>query len=229
MKSPHHSAIALCAGLALFSAAPLSAGVVSGTSFDVDTQILGLELLAGTVSVDITTGNTGNVLSAADPDASLAQVALDVDLLSLVGVNLDLGILGVEWVNDTTFDLIFGLSDTSVEVASIPPLPPLSVPVPISLVPTIDWDVYNLELGPKEYITDVVQLSGLPTIPGGISWTDNSVSVTTDALVVAGLGSEGFSRFQIVTAVPVPATGLMLVGGLAAVGALARKKAKTSA
>lgn len=210
---------AIAAATVALLAGPVTAGVIASSVFDVDTQILGLELLGGDVIVDITTTQSGSALSPADPDAVLAQVATNVDVLGQTGVDLDLGVLGVEWVSDDTFDIVFGLSDTSVDVLGV------ATPVPLSLVPTIDWDVYNLDLAPNEIIANVLQIDtgGIDIVPGGVSWTANSVSITTDALAVVGLGFDARSRFQIettTTAVPVPASAMALATGLAAMGAM---------
>lgn len=203
------------------SAVPANATIL-GDTFTVDTQIIGLSLV-GQPLVDVSVQQSGQALSAADPDVVLAQVSSALEIL-----NIDLGVLGVEWVDEDTFDLVMGLE-------AVLDLGLVQVPVALNVVPTINWVLSDLDFGPPQMkITSVVQVDQDfdELIGSGISFTDDTITIATNSLVAAGLAINGGNsldasvRFDITTeAVPLPGSMWMMVaGGLGAAGYLGRKR-----
>ena len=209
------------AAVSALGAAPANA-TIAGDTFTVDTQIIGLQL-AGQPLVDVSVQQSGVALSAPNPDVVLAQVAADLTVLSI-----DLGVLGVEWIDDDTFDLVMGLE-------ALLDLGLVQVPVALNVVPTINWVLSDLDFGPPQMkITSVVQVDQDfdELIGSGISFTDDSISIATNSLVAAGAAINGGNsldatvRFDVTTeVVPLPGSiWMMAAGGLGAMGYLGRKR-----
>lgn len=188
----------------------LSAGsayaTIAGDTFTAKTQVIGLSLV-GQPLLDITIQNSGQALSPADPDVALVQANVLTSALQL-----DLGILGVEWIDDDTFDLVFGL-ETVIDLGLV------RVPIAINVVPTINWTLSDLDFTPAQKIVNVTQVDQdfAELVGSAISWTDNSIQIATNSLLAAGAAINGGNNldarvtFDIETsAIPVPASIWMM-------------------
>ncbi|WP_240512105.1 VPLPA-CTERM sorting domain-containing protein [Pseudoruegeria sp. SK021] len=197
--------------------------VTVGSNFDVETELLGLQV-GNLLAVNLTLDQSGDALTAADPDVALAVAGVSLDLPILGETSVNLGILGVEWVDQNTFDLVFGLEGISL-LGGL-------VELSLSVVPTVNWVLSDLVFDdPTAIITGVTQVNngGIIVNPGGISWTDNSIAITTNSLINAGLNFDARSRFTMTTAsppapVPLPAAGILLIGALGGLGAVRARR-----
>ncbi|MGF1551689.1 MAG: VPLPA-CTERM sorting domain-containing protein [Paracoccaceae bacterium] len=223
------SAIAGTATLAMIAAlSPARAGIIDGSTYSLDTQIVNLQVLG--VGVDVSRNDTGQATPAngADPlDIALAQAALGVDLTvgaTDVGVDLDLGVLGSEWTAPDVFDLVIDLDlDGTITPANalLQPLLDtlLSDPATATAAPTIDWVLSDLDLENGEIITSVTQINDASLPVPDISFTDDTITINYDNLVglQAALFSDADFRpsFMITTAVPLPASAWLLAAGVA--------------
>ncbi len=173
---------------------------IAGDTFNVETQIIGLDLV-GQDLLDITVQNSGQALSGADPDVSLAQANPLTDALQL-----DLGVLGVEWVDDDTFDLVFGL-EAQVDLGFV------QLPVALNAVPLITWTLSDLNFDPTQKIVGVIQVDQdfAELLGAAVSWTHDSIQIVTNSLAATGAAINGGTgldarvTFDIeTTAIPVP-------------------------
>ncbi|MGF1502869.1 MAG: hypothetical protein ACFBSD_13735 [Paracoccaceae bacterium] len=122
--------------------------------------------------------------------------------------------------------MVFGLEVSAV----VDPLvgPTLEPAVGITAIPTVNWDLSDLDFAPGRRILDVVpnfdDPSLLPFFEGTIAFTDQSISIDYDNLIGAGanidlVGGSTFetrARFDIVTNVPLPPAFWLLFGAIAA-------------
>lgn len=202
-----------------------NAAVLDGSSFTTKAEILGtaeinlpgfLPDIIDDLSVSLTQGGTVDYGVDNPADSQLAFVGLDLGLASV-----DLGVLGVDWITDTTFDLVFDLSAT-LDVLGI------STTLPLGFDGTIDWDITSIDLGAGEYINGVTQING-PNTSSLITWTNNSIQI--DSATVLGLDFSGTrQRFELttgiddITPVPLPAALPMLLVGMGGLAFVSRRR-----
>lgn len=223
--------------------------------FTFEAEIIGLDLgpitlddgitNLGTVdipafSATVTAGDTGVATAGEDtpPDAFFGAAAADFEVLDpLVTGNADLGLLGVDWIDDVTFDLVFDLN----AVVSTEGLVVLNaVDVNLTLVPTVNWTLSDIGDGFTiiTSVTPVIDENNpllLPFAPdpSDISHTDDSISISYDNTVGTGLSGqinggdlETRARFQITTQeVPLPASFWFLLTGFGGLALLRRRRA----
>ncbi|WOI55663.1 VPLPA-CTERM sorting domain-containing protein [Palleronia sp. LCG004] len=202
----------------LFACTSIAANAATMDEFRAETEILNL----GLGSYDLLTVSatqTGIRNGPADPDIALAQVAADIDL-GLATAQVDLGVLGVEWLSDTLFRLIFDL-ETNVSILGA------DIPIEVTAVPTINWKLSNLDF--DNPVTGVTQVSGIGA--DRISFSQRTIDIDYDNLVGVGatlFGQEADAVFQVeqgeIGAVPLPAGGALLLTGFGAFGAIRRLK-----
>lgn len=156
----------------------------------------------------------------ADTPADAHLVFANVNIGSLAGINL--GVLAVDWLSSTTFELIFDINPT----VRLPLVGNTSLN--LGFDGTIDWNISNITLEAGEIITGVTQIGG-PVTSDILSYTDNSVSIISNTLLGLDLTNER-QTFELITEkvspVPLPAALPLLLGGLAVMGGMrARRKA----
>ncbi|GMG83604.1 hypothetical protein LNKW23_28170 [Paralimibaculum aggregatum] len=231
---------------------PMTAsGAVIGESFDFSGEILGLDISVlpviglplPSLDIDATVGVGGSGTATAgvdDPaDAEFAFVAVSAPLLGFPLAEVSLGVIGVDWIDADSFDLVFDLTTTvsalGLDIAS----------VSVTAVETINWTISNIGDGtmPIESIVfngaaSSALLTG--TSPDTLEITDGGfgLDIAYNNLIAAGVGIDIFdqpqpvrARFDITTGtldsdVPLPAAFWMMLAGVGGLGALrARRRA----
>ncbi|WP_108260483.1 VPLPA-CTERM sorting domain-containing protein [Mangrovicoccus ximenensis] len=237
---------------ALAAPATSQAAVLEGGQFEtgvevsllnngaLNTLLLGLGYAINDLAVSPVTTNTGVVTFGEDsfPDSGLISLSLDLAsgcITALIclggGETVNLGTVGVDWIDGNTFDLVFDAQlDPLQSLLGIDLGPLLS----LNLSGTFDWTISSIDLEPGEGITGISYADGqlLPDpYAGNIEFRrmpdlSSRIIMESNQLVGVSLGllsDVTRLRYEIetgpVTSVPLPASAWMLLSGAGLLGA----------